>query len=58
MSMPAKREMVEAVKRLATKTPNTELKADLKAILEGINVVLKEHDMTEVEACLVNWAQT
>jgi len=53
MSMPEKRDMVEAVKRLATKTQNPQMAADLQAIMTGVNIVLMEHEMADLQLQLV-----
>ena len=51
--MIAKREMMAAAKRLATKTHNLEIAADLQAIMNGVNEVLMEHDIKDLQLKLV-----
>ena len=48
-----KREMVAAAKSLATKTHNPQIAADLQAIMNGVNEVLMEHDIKDLQLKLV-----
>ncbi len=48
-----KREMIAAAKRLATKTYNPEIAADLQSIMNGVNEVLREHDIKDLQLKLV-----
>ena len=53
MSMPAKRAMLEAATNLAKKTNNPAMASDLETLMKGVNEILKEHGMDELQLQLV-----
>ena len=53
MSTADKRAMVEAASNLAKKTNNPEMAQDLEALMKGVNGILQEHGMGELQLQLV-----